>query len=33
MSEANLVVVPDKPNDIAGVLATAMSVGNATKAK
>lgn len=30
MAGANLVVVPDKPNDIAGVIATAMSVGNST---
>merc|ERR1719262_1162135 len=29
--ESNLVIVPDKPNDLAGVVATALSVGDSIK--
>merc|ERR1712146_372509 len=29
--ESNLIIVPDKPNDITGVIASAMSVGNSIK--
>jgi len=29
--ESNMIVVPDKPNDISGVLATAMAVGQAAQ--
>lgn len=29
--DSNLVIIPDKPNDVSGVIASAMSVGNAIK--
>lgn len=31
--EANLVIVPDKPNDISGVMATAMAIGGLSEHK
>ena len=29
--QANMIIVPDKPNDISGVLATAMAVGQSAQ--
>jgi len=30
---SNMIIVPDKPNDIAGVVATALSIGNTIKSE
>merc|ERR1719262_1876215 len=32
-AKSNMIIVPDKPNDLAGVVATALSVGDNVKAR
>ena len=29
--ESNMIIVPDKPNDLSGVVATALSIGDSIK--